>query len=107
MLLGKNISKDSNETIFMGYLKNIRETHELYYVVTTELRQKMYGISHTNLVDISLLETIIVRLKSGEITILFADFDGTMSPWGGALPFQLKPFSLYFNRKFKVVTSSL
>ena len=105
---GTQISKDSNKTIFMDYLKNIRETHELNYVVTTQLRQCMYGISHTNLVATSVLDTIIERLGTDEITILFADFDGTMSPWGGALPFQLPIFGLFFNRKFNVsVTSPL
>lgn len=104
---GKKISKDSNETIFMDYLKNIREFHPLYSVVTTELRQKMYSISHTNLVDISLLDTIIVRLKSGNTDIIFADFDGTMSPWGGALLFQFPFFNIYFNDKFGVFTSPL
>ena len=99
---GTQISKDSNKTIFMDYLKNIRENHMLYVVLTTELRQCMYGISCTNLVDISVLDTIIQRLENDEITILFADFDGTMSPWGGALPFQLKLFCSQFNQQFSV-----
>ena len=107
---GKNIQKDKHyqPTIFMDYVKNIREHHPLYYVVTRRLIDHMYSMRYTNLVDTSLLDDIIEKLKSGEINIIFADFDGTMSPWGGALPFQFPIFSLYFNREFKVsVTRTL
>jgi len=105
---GNNISKDSNKTIFMGYVTTIPQHNPLYSFFTTQLRQKMYGKLYTNLVDISLLETIIEHLKGGLIKILFADFDGTMSPWGGALPFQSNTFCFSFNREFNVsVTRTL
>lgn len=109
---GKNIQKDKHyqSTIFMDYVKNIREDHPLYYVVTRTVIDHMYNMRYTNLVDTSLLDDIIEKLKSksGEINIIFADFDGTMSPWGGALPFQFPIFNVIFNRHFGVsVTRTL
>jgi hypothetical protein len=105
---GTQISKDYNPTIFMDYVTTIPQHNPLYSVFTSKLKLHMYGKLYTNLVATSVLDTIIERLKGGLIKILFADFDGTMSPWGGALPFQLKPFSFYFNREFKVsVTRTL
>lgn len=104
---GNKISKDSNGTIFMDYVLGLYKHPTLKYFFASKpegrgLTQKMYGMLHTNLVGTSILDTIIGRLNRDEINIIFADFDGTMSPWGGALPFELKPFSLFFNRHFGV-----
>jgi hypothetical protein len=108
---GENINKYQpgyQSTIFMDYVTNIPQDNPLYYVFTSNYKEHMYRMEYTNLIDISLLDNIIKRLQIGEITILFADFDGTMSPWGGALPFHLPIFSLFFNRKFNVsVTRTL
>lgn len=108
---GENINKYQpgyQSTIFMDYVTNIPQDNPLYYVFTSNYKEHMYRMEYTNLIDISLLDNIIERLQTGEITILFADFDGTMSPWGGALPFHLPIFGLFFNRKFNVsVTRTL
>ena len=109
---GVNIQKNKEPTSFMTYVLGLYKHPTLKYFFASKpegrgLTQKMYSILHTNLVGTSILDTIIGRLNRDEINIIFADFDGTMSPWGGALPFELKPFSLYFNHHFRVVDSPL
>ena len=109
---GVNIQKNKEPTSFMTYVLGLYKHPTLKYFFASKpegrgLTQKMYSILHTNLVGTSILDTIIGRLNRDEINIIFADFDGTMSPWGGALPFELKPFSLFFNPHFGVVDSPL
>lgn len=94
---------------FMSYVFGLSRHPILsfYFDSKTELIHKMYYLENTNLVKITLLDTIFKRVNDGEIKILFADFDGTMSPWGGALSFQLPAFTQDFNKHFKVGKSSL
>ena len=105
---GDNIQKgkDYKPTSFMTYVRGLSIHPILSYYFDKEVIERMY-IKNTNLVHITLLGTIFERLNSDEIKILFADFDGTMSPWGGALPFHLPAFERFFNPHFKVVTSDL
>lgn len=100
----KNI--DYEPTSFMTYVFGLSRHPTLNYFFDTEVINHMY-IKNTNLVDTRILDSIIEKLKSGETNIIFADFDGTMSPWGGALPFHLQIFNIYFNRQFEVVESPL
>jgi len=93
-------------TSFMTYVLGLSRHSTLNYFFDTEVINHMY-IKNTNLVETQILDSIIKKLKSGETNIIFADFDGTMSPWGGALPFDLQIFNIYFNRQFGVVESPL
>jgi hypothetical protein len=93
-------------TIFMTYVLGLSRHQSLSHYFDKEVIERMY-INNTNLVHTTVLDDIIRQLNSNPIQILFADFDGTMSPWGGALPFHLPAFERFFNPHFKVVTSDL
>ena len=93
-------------TIFMTYVLGLSRHQSLSQYFDKEVIERMY-IKNTNLVHTTVLDDIIRQLNSNPIQILFADFDGTMSPWGGALPFHLPSFERFFNPHFKVVTSDL
>ena len=93
-------------TIFMTYVLGLSRHHSLSHYFYKEVIERIY-IKNTNLVHTTVLDGIIGQLNSNLIQILFADFDGTMSPWGGALPFHLPAFERFFNNQFKVVTSDL
>jgi len=93
-------------TIFMTYVLGLSRHQSLSQYFDKEVIERMY-IKNTNLVHTTVLDDIIRQLNSNPIQILFADFDGTMSPWGGALPFHLPAFERFFNPHFKVVTSDL
>ena len=60
---------------------------------------------HTNFVHTSHLLSILEEINSGRIDIVVSDFDGTMSPWLGALPFNnerfTERFQTYFNDKIE------
>jgi len=112
--IGKNIqkNKDYEPTSFMDYVRNLCQHQTLRYFFASEpqgkgLTQHMYFAYNTNLVNTDILDTIIGSLNSDEINIIFADFDGTMSPWGGALTFHLPVFTNEFNHRFEVVRSPL
>ncbi len=62
-----------------------------------------YDKNHSNLVNESILDQIITDITTGEIRYLFADFDGTMSPWRSALPFHVEGFNNRFYSHFNVV----
>lgn len=46
----------------------------------------------------------ITEDNDNDIRFVFADFDGTMSPWRGALPFHIEDFNKRFFSHFNVVT---
>jgi hypothetical protein len=111
---GVNIQKneDYEPTSFMTYVSGLYKDPTLTYFFASKpaglgLTQEMYFVDKTNLVNTRILDTIIDRLNRENINIIFADFDGTMSPWGGALTFHLPAFSVDFNRHFGVVRSPL
>jgi hypothetical protein len=59
----------------------------------------------TNLVNTDILRGIIEKIEGegNEIRYVFADFDGTMSPWRGALPFHHEDFNRRFFSHFNVI----
>jgi hypothetical protein len=65
----------------------------------------LYNKSHSNLVHECILDEIITQLTNdgNEIRFMFADFDGTMSPWRGALPFHVKEFVSRFYSHFNII----
>ena len=56
----------------------------------------------TNLVTPSILMDIIDQINMGGIEFVVSDFDGTMEPWRGALPFNDKRFTERFQTYFNV-----
>ena len=93
-------------TIFMTYVLGLSSHQSLSHYFDKEVIERIY-IKNTNLVHKTVLDDIIGQLNSNLIQILFADFDGTMSPCGGALSFHLPAFERFFNKQFKVVTPDL
>lgn len=71
----------------------------------SEFSIKSYDKRYSNLVHENILHEIIRDITRGEkeIRFLFADFDGTMSPWRSALPFHVEGFNSRFYSHFNVV----
>ena len=70
------------------------------------LNDQLYNESRINLVETSLLESIRDMIHSGTINLFISDFDGTMSPWCGALPFHFKEFTVKFMSHFNVIATT-
>lgn len=70
------------------------------------LTDQLYKESSINLVETSLLESIRDTIHSGTINVFISDFDGTMSPWCGALPFHFKEFTVNFMSHFNVIATT-
>jgi hypothetical protein len=73
----------------------------------------LYEKRKTNLVKLTVLEKLYEQIAAvkPEIKVVFSDFDGTMSPWRGALPLHLtkfaNPFISHFNiKKVPLVTTT-
>lgn len=69
----------------------------------------LYEKRKTNLVTLKVLEELyeqIAAVKS-EIKVVFSDFDGTISPWCGALPLHLTKFANPFISHFNIITVPL
>jgi hypothetical protein len=71
----------------------------------SEFSRMSYDKRYSNLVDENILHEIIrdITTRAKEIRFLFADFDGTMSPWRSALPFHVEGFNNRFYSHFNVV----
>lgn len=68
----------------------------------------LYKKNKSNLVFITVLDSIIDKINTdNEIKVIFSDFDGTMSPWRGALPFHYTDFNDRFSSHFNVLNSAL
>jgi len=64
----------------------------------------LYNKEKTNLIHTRLLQEIINTIRDTDnIKIIVSDFDGTMSPWCGALPFHIEDFARRFNSHFNVL----
>lgn len=72
----------------------------------TRLNDQLYKESRTNLVETSLLKSIRDTIHSGTINVFISDFDGTMSPWCGALPFHFQEFTEKFMSHFNVIATT-
>lgn len=71
-----------------------------------ELTKQLYKESRINLVETSLLKSILDTIHSGTINVFISDFDGTMSPWCGALPFHFQEFTEKFMSHFNVIATT-
>jgi hypothetical protein len=68
----------------------------------------LYQQNKSNLVSIDLLNIIIDKINTDDkIKVIFSDFDGTMSPWRGALPFHIPDFNDSFSLHFNVSKPAL
>jgi hypothetical protein len=68
----------------------------------------LYEQNKSNLVSIDLLDSIIAKINTDDkIKVIFSDFDGTMSPWRGALPFHIPDFNYSFSLHFNVSKQEL
>ncbi len=97
---GDNISRYKVTSEFLSFVSNLSLE---YKSIFSDLPNLLYR--HTNFVHTSHLLSIIDEINSGRIDIVVSDFDGTMSPWLGALPFNnekfTKRFQTYFNVKIE------
>ncbi len=71
-----------------------------------DLTDQLYKEYRINLVEKTLLESICDRIHSGTINVFISDFDGTMSPWCGALPFHFQEFTEKFMSHFNVIATT-
>ena len=66
----------------------------------------LYKFTRTNLVNLDTLNDIHNAIDSGTINVFISDFDGTMSPWRGILPFHFPEFTVKFMSDFNVIFTS-
>lgn len=65
----------------------------------------LYEKRKTNLVKLNVLEKLHAKIAAvePEIKVVFSDFDGTISPWRGALPLHLTEFADPFISHFNIM----
>jgi 2-hydroxy-3-keto-5-methylthiopentenyl-1-phosphate phosphatase len=99
---GDHINKDQDETHtrFGSFVSNES------LIFGTRIRGQapiLYMKNKSNLVSITVLDSIIDKINTDDkIKVIFSDFDGTMSPWRGALPFHYTDFNDRFSSHFNV-----
>ncbi len=94
---GDNISRYKVKSKFLSFVSNLSLE---YKSIFSNLPDLLYH--KTNFVHTSHLLSILEDINSGRIDIVVSDFDGTMSPWLGALPFNNKIFTNRFQTYFNV-----
>lgn len=91
------------QTLFSSFVTDLSSEHKS---PISGFSIKSYDKNHSNLVHGYILHDIINIIRditTGKIRFLFADFDGTMSPWRSALPFHVEGFNNRFYSHFNVV----
>jgi len=97
--------KPEYQTRFSSF---VTELSNEYKSPISGFSRTFYDKTHSNLVDEDILKQIIQQIEQdADIRFMFADFDGTMSPWRGALPFHIQRFNNRFYSHFNVVEHSL
>jgi hypothetical protein len=94
---GDNLDRYRVSSKFLTFVSNLSLEFKSPF---SDLPSILYD--NTNLVHTSHLLSIIDEIDSGRIDIVVSDFDGTMSPWRGALPFTNESFTERFKTHFNV-----
>jgi 2-hydroxy-3-keto-5-methylthiopentenyl-1-phosphate phosphatase len=102
---GKKINHETERNRILSFVRDLScmsGPHNSFVSMTRQL----YEITRTNLVNLDILQHIHDAIKSGTINVFISDFDGTMSPWRGILPFHFPEFTLEFMSYFNVIFTS-